>query len=95
MPSTAIRLLDVRLCITASVVLSSRGGWNHDLIEARKPATRVGFVDLAKRAITAYLESGGDKMHLSNVPFSLQAVRGGLWFLEQPRAAMLVGACAD
>jgi hypothetical protein len=34
-------------------------------------------------------------MHLSNVPFSLQAVRGGLWFLEQRRAAILVGACAD
>ncbi|MFP6861413.1 ferrous iron transporter B [Pseudomonas sp.] len=50
---------------------------------------------LAKRAITAYLESGGERMHLSNVPFSLQAVRGGLWFLGQERAALLVGACAD
>ncbi len=34
-------------------------------------------------------------MHLSNVPFSLQAVRGGLWFLGQERAALLVGACAE
>ncbi|MFV9655714.1 ferrous iron transporter B [Pseudomonas sp. NY15366] len=70
---------------------------SHQLNEARivvVDEAQAGLA-LAKRAITAYLESGGDKMHLSNVPFSLQAVRGGLWFLEQPRAAMLVGACAD
>jgi hypothetical protein len=54
-----------------------------------------GGLALAKRAITAYLESDGDRMHLSNVPFSLQAVRGGLWFLGQERAALLVGACAE
>ena len=34
-------------------------------------------------------------LHLANVPFTLQAVRGGLWFLDQPRAAQLVGACAE
>src|SRR5690606_1380733 len=50
---------------------------------------------LAKRAITAYLESNGEKLHLANVPFSLMAVRGGLRFLEQERAAELIGACAD
>ncbi|MDX1368052.1 ferrous iron transporter B [Pseudomonas sp.] len=54
-----------------------------------------GGLALAKRAITAYLEADGDRMHLSNVPFSLQAVRGGLWFLGQERAASLVGACAE
>ncbi|KQO38024.1 ferrous iron transporter B [Pseudomonas sp. Leaf83] len=70
---------------------------SHQLNEARivvVDEAQAGLA-LAKRAITAYLESGGDKMHLSNVPFSLQAVRGGLWFLEQRRAAILVGACAD
>jgi len=69
----------------------------HQLNEARivvVDEAQAGLA-LAKRAITAYLESSGDKMHLSNVPFSLQAVRGGLWFLEQRRAAILVGACAD
>ncbi|UVE19491.1 ferrous iron transporter B [Pseudomonas sp. LS44] len=50
---------------------------------------------LAKRAITSYLESNGDKLHLANVPFSLQSVRGGLWFLGQARAALLIGACSD
>ncbi|MGQ7957741.1 ferrous iron transporter B [Pseudomonas sp. SP16.1] len=69
---------------------------SHQLNEARivvVDEARAGLA-LAKRAITAYLEAGGDRMHLSNVPFSLQAVRGGLWFLEQRRAAMLVGGCA-
>lgn len=69
----------------------------HQLKEARivvVDEAQAGLA-LAKRAITAYLESGGDRMHLSNVPFSLQAVRGGLWFLNQHRAALLVGACAD
>ncbi|WP_341305263.1 ferrous iron transporter B [Pseudomonas sp. TMP25] len=69
----------------------------HQLNEARivvVDEAQAGLA-MAKRAITAYLESGGERMHLSNVPFSLQAVRGGLWFLGQERAAALVGACAE
>jgi len=69
----------------------------HQLAEARIVVideAQAGL-SLAKRAITAYLESSGDKLHLANVPVTLQAVRGGLWFLNQGRAAMLVGACAD
>lgn len=69
----------------------------HQLNEARivvVDEAQAGLA-LAKRAITAYLEANGDRMHLSNVPFSLQAVRGGLWFLGQERAAALVGACAE
>lgn len=69
----------------------------HQLYEARIVVVdeAQGGLALAKRAITAYLEANGDRMHLSNVPFSLQAVRGGLWFLGQERAALLVGACAE
>jgi len=69
----------------------------HQLNEARivvVDEAQAGLA-MAKRAITAYLESAGDKMHLANVPYSLQAVRGGLAFLEQPRAAALVQACSD
>jgi len=69
----------------------------HQLAEARivvVDEAQAGL-SLAKRAITAYLESSGDKLHLANVPVTLQAERGGLWFLNQGRAAMLVGACAD
>ncbi|WP_447591042.1 ferrous iron transporter B [Aquipseudomonas campi] len=69
----------------------------HQLAEARivvVDEAQAGLA-LAKRAITAYLESDGEKLHLANVPFSLQAVRGGLWFLGQERAARLIGACGD
>jgi len=70
---------------------------SHQLNEARivvVDEAQAGLA-LAKRAITAYLESNGDKLHLANVPISLQAVRGGLWFLDQERAALLVGACGE
>ncbi|HLD67394.1 MAG TPA: ferrous iron transporter B [Pseudomonas sp.] len=70
---------------------------SHQLNEARivvVDEAQAGLA-MAKRAITAYLESNGDKLHLANVPFCLLAVRGGLWFLDQQRAAGLIGACAD
>lgn len=69
----------------------------HQLIEARIVVIDEAKVSIAqtKRSITAYLESDGDAKHLANVPFSLQAVRGGLWFLGQERAGGLIGACAD
>ncbi|MBF6624582.1 MAG: ferrous iron transporter B [Pseudomonas stutzeri] len=70
---------------------------NHQLTEARIVVIgeATAGLALAKRAITAYLESNGEKLHLANVPFSLMAVRGGLRFLEQDRAAELIGACSD
>lgn len=69
----------------------------HQLYEARivlSDESRAGLA-MAKRAIVAYLESGGEKLHLANVPPSLQSVRGGLWFLGCERAARLVGSCGD
>lgn len=69
----------------------------HQLNEARivvSDEAQSGLA-LSKRAIVAYLESGGEKLHLANVPHSLQAVRGGLWFLGYERAARLVGSCGD
>lgn len=46
---------------------------------------------LAKRAITAFMDSNGDKLHLSNVVTTLNGVRGALVFLNSPQAAELVG----
>ena len=69
----------------------------HQLLEAHivvVDEAKAGLA-LAKRSITSFLETSGDKMHLANVPFSLQVVRGGLWFIDQPRAAALVAACAE
>ncbi len=47
-------------------------------------------LSLAKRAITAYMESGNDVMHLMNVPSTLETVRGGLIFLGMTRAANII-----
>ncbi|MBQ0742677.1 MAG: ferrous iron transporter B [Pseudomonas sp.] len=47
-------------------------------------------LSLAKRAITAYMESGNDIMHLMNVPSTLETVRGGLIFLGMTRAASII-----
>ena len=52
-------------------------------------------LSMTKRAITAYLESGGDKLHLVNLPVVLHAVQGGLLFIEQVRAAALVQSCSE
>ncbi len=54
--------------------------------------SRAGLA-LAKRAITAYIESDWDKMHLANVPSTLSAVRGGLVFMGMGRAAGVLYAC--
>ncbi len=50
---------------------------------------------LAKRSITAYMESGNDAMHLLNVPPSLETVRGGLVFLGMGRAASIIQMAAS
>jgi hypothetical protein len=47
-------------------------------------------LSLAKRAITAYMESGNDLMHLMNVPSTLETVRGGLIFLGMSRAGSII-----
>lgn len=49
---------------------------------------------LAKRSVTAYMESGNDAMHLMNVPASLETVRGGLIFLGMTRAASIIHLAA-
>lgn len=47
---------------------------------------------LARRALTAYVESDHDRMHLMNVPATLETVRGGLIFLGMTRAAEIIRA---
>lgn len=69
----------------------------HQLLEARivlNDEARSGL-SMAKQAITEYLESDGDKSHLAEVPDNLQRVRGGLWFLDELRAARQVAASAN
>ncbi|MDP2227129.1 MAG: hypothetical protein Q8J78_06600 [Moraxellaceae bacterium] len=68
----------------------------HQLDEARAllvAESRSGL-SLAKRAISSYLESSRDLMHLANVPSTLQSVAGGLSFLMIERGAEVLRACS-
>jgi hypothetical protein len=51
-------------------------------------------ISLAKRSITAYLESEGDGLHLDNVLSGLAAVTGALLMIGQSRAAKALSATA-
>ncbi|MCC2637294.1 MAG: hypothetical protein K0Q68_1013 [Moraxellaceae bacterium] len=68
----------------------------HQLDEARAllvAESRSGL-SLVKRAISSYLESSRDLLHLANVPATLQSVAGGLSFLGIVRGAAVLQACA-
>lgn len=68
----------------------------HQLDEARAmlvAETRSGL-SLVKRAVSSYVESERDLMHLANVPTTLQSVSGGLSFLNIERGAAILRACA-
>lgn len=50
-------------------------------------------IALAKRAITAYVESDFDTIHIANVAVTLNTVRGGMYILEHGRAAAILQGC--
>lgn len=49
---------------------------------------------LAKRAITAFLESDYDKLHLANLPTTLHSIWGGLEMISDPQAAKVISRIA-
>ncbi len=49
-----------------------------------------GALTLAKRAITAFIESDYDKLHLANLPATLHSIWGGLQMLDDPEAARVL-----
>lgn len=68
----------------------------HQLDEAKAllvAESRSGL-SLAKRAVSSYLESNRDQLHLANVPSTLQSVAGGLSFLLIERGAEILRSCA-
>lgn len=50
---------------------------------------------LAKRSVSSYVESQGDKLHLANVAAVMGAIRGGMVMIDQSRVAAIVHACAQ
>lgn len=52
-------------------------------------------ISLAKRAISSFIESDYDAVHISNVAKTLNTVRGGLTLLKVDRAAAILSSCAS
>ena len=50
---------------------------------------------LAKQAITAFLESDFDKLHLANVPGTLRSIEGGMKLLGDDKAAEVIARLTD
>ena len=50
-------------------------------------------ISLCKRAITSYVESNFDAVHIANVSVTLTAVRGGAQILNHTRAANILRSC--
>ncbi len=50
-------------------------------------------INLAKRAITSYVESEFDPVHMGNVTVTLNSVRGGLALLNLVRASSVANRC--
>lgn len=50
-------------------------------------------ITLAKRAITSFVESNYDRVHISNVAVTLNTVRGGLIVLNHQRGAAILTSC--
>lgn len=91
---TAVNRLDERGS-DAGPVPGSDGTESSEPVELKE--ARIVLIEesqaglsLAKRAITAYMESGNDIMHLMNVPSTMETVRGGLVFLGMTRAASII-----
>lgn len=53
-----------------------------------------GALTLAKRAITAFIESDYDKLHLANLPATLHSIWGGLHMVNDPAAARVLERAA-
>lgn len=73
------------------------GSGDNKAAQAQLHEARVVLIDeaegglaLAKRAITAYMDSQGDKLHLANVVPTLRGVKGAFVFLGSDTAADLI-----
>lgn len=78
-------------------VLVEKDPDNHFLKEARTMVVEEsqGSLALTKRSISAYLDSGGDKLHLANVTQALDCTRGGLFLMGRERVSRIIASCEE
>jgi len=55
----------------------------------------ISGLALAKRGITSYIESKGDKLHLANISLVMDCIRGAMIVTEHPRVARIVINCLN
>lgn len=55
----------------------------------------VSGVTLAKRAVTAFIDSEGEIMHLSNLKATLKGVEGAFTFLNSSESAEIISKCIN
>jgi hypothetical protein len=70
---------------------------NSQLAEAERVVLEEAksCISLAKRAITAYVDSNFEVAHIANVSTTLNTVRGGLYVLNFRRASAVVRSCCE
>jgi len=98
-----LKIADVVLYAESALARLLQGHSHKDLegenkaFQVQLHEARVVLIDesesglaLAKRAISAYMDSEGDRLHLSNVVSTLVGVRGALIFLNSNDAATIV-----
>ncbi|KZZ58012.1 hypothetical protein A3762_08800 [Oleiphilus sp. HI0125] len=75
-------------------VLVEKDPDNHFLKEANMMVVEESqsSLVLTKRSITAYVESAGDKLHLTNIGQALDSARGGMLLLGRARVASVIAA---
>lgn len=82
--------------ITSETDALATGQRNHDESLYFREAVFVvgdearGALTLAKRAITAFIESDYDKLHLANLPSTLHSIWGGLQMVDDHAAASVL-----
>ncbi|MDX1451089.1 MAG: chemotaxis protein [Oleiphilaceae bacterium] len=82
------------------ITLDTSGG-HHDenayLKEARLVVVEESEAGLAlsKRAITSFIESKGDRLHLANLAQVMDTIRGGMAMIGQDRVSRIVATCQE
>lgn len=78
-------------------VLVEKDPDNHFLKEAHVMVVEESQSSLAltKRSISAYVDSGGDKLHLTNVAQALDCSRGGMLLMGNERVASIINSCEE
>ena len=91
----SVRNLEGSLVNEGSDTVSAHNILAHELDQAQVNVLKEAESGLAvtKRALTDFIESDWDRMHLTNVVDIMSTVRGGFVFLGKERASKIIDVC--